>query len=196
MPIFGRGGHAENESLGFRLCPRNQRRKCAGIADRAWREGQGAVGRPEPDAGDESAPDISRTHCRYRRVGRVARDCGEGRRPHHRCADASCRSPEISGNCGPCSLADAMRSPMSRILRSATAAPSGEALRTRIRLPNCRPACSRLALPSLLAGRAASGGLRRVSSSPGSTKQCFRRRNCWSPSSYRCSSKKFDAFLS
>ena len=106
MPIIGRGGHARNESLGFRLRPRNQRRKCAGIADRAWREGQGAVGRPEPAAGDESAPDRARTHCRYRRVGRVARDCGEGRRPHHRCADTPRRSPEISGNCSPCSLAD------------------------------------------------------------------------------------------
>ena len=81
------------------------------------------------------------------------------------------------------------------ILRSATAAPSAEALRMQIRLPNCRPACSRLAPPSLLAGRAASGGLRRTSSSPASTKLRLRRRNCWLPLSCRCAPKNSTHFF-
>ena len=78
-----------------------------------------------------------------------------------------------------------MRSPMSRIPRSVTVAQSGVALLTRIRLPNCRPAWSRLAQPSSLAARGARGGLPRTHSSPVSMRQRFRRRSCWSPSSYR-----------
>src|SRR6185369_12204858 len=69
MPIICRGRSPQDESCGFRLHSRNQRRKCAGIADRAWREGQGVVGRPEPVAGDEPALALARTHYRYWRLG-------------------------------------------------------------------------------------------------------------------------------
>ena len=58
----GPGRARLNESLGFRLCPRHQRCQCAGIACRSWREGKGAVGRPEPDSRDESAADL-RPNC-------------------------------------------------------------------------------------------------------------------------------------
>ena len=74
---------------------------------------------------------------------------------------------------------------MSRILRSAIVAQSGVALPMRIRPPNCRPAWSRLARPSSLAALMVRGGLPRMHSSPGSMKRCFRRRSCWSPSSYQ-----------
>ena len=44
------------------------------------------------------------------------------------------------------------------------------------------PACMlTFGAPSLLTGRAASGGSRQASFSPGSTKLCLRRRNCWLP---------------
>ncbi len=90
----------------FSLRPRNQRCQRIGIARRAWRRGEGAVGRPEPDAGDESAPDLSGTDRRYRRARRTARHCRQRRCLSHRRADAPCRSAAIARNCRARAAAD------------------------------------------------------------------------------------------
>ena len=110
------------------------------IARRAWRRGEGAFGRPEPDARDESASDFSGTDRRYRRPRRTARHRRDRRMLADRRADAPCRSPEFARNRRACAAVDASHRPCRASRDPQPGHASAAASRMPIR-PSELPAC-------------------------------------------------------